>query len=169
MFSKGRYSVREIAFLGVALATIEVAKQVLSFVPNVELVTLLFIIYSIYMGRKTLLVAVGFIAIDCFIYGVSVWVLMYLYIWPTLILIAYFAARRDAKRIFYCVLSAVYGLLFGFFCSIPYIFMGGWQTAFGWWISGIPYDVIHCISNFVLCLILFKPLCSVMKKVYKTQ
>lgn len=160
-----RYSVRDVAVLGVALAVIEVTKQVLSFIPNVELVTLLFIVYTLYLGKKTLLVAIGLIAIDCFIYGISVWVLMYLYIWPVLVLITDLAGKRKAKRLFFCFLSAAFGLSFGFLCSIPYFFIGGWQTAFGWWVSGIPYDAIHCISNFVLCFILFDPLCAVMKRV----
>ncbi len=30
--------------------------------------------------------------------------------------------------------------------------------AFAWWVSGIPFDIVHCLSNFVICLVLFKPL-----------
>ena len=28
--------------------------------------------------------------------------------------------------------------------------------AFSWWVSGIPYDVIHCVSNTVLVFVLFR-------------
>jgi len=34
-----------------------------------------------------------------------------------------------------------------------------------WWFAGIPYDIIHCVSNFFVTLILFKPLCKIMSKV----
>ena len=37
-------------------------------------------------------------------------------------------------------------------CSIPYLFIGGIHTAFAWWVSGIPFDMIHGVSNFVRCV-----------------
>ena len=33
-------------------------------------------------------------------------------------------------------------------------FIGGTQSAFGMWVSGIPYDLIHCVANFIICLVL---------------
>ena len=33
-----------------------------------------------------------------------------------------------------------------------------WETAAAMWIAGIPYDLIHCVSNFVLTLLLYRPL-----------
>ena len=49
--------------------------------------------------------------------------------------------------------------------SIPNLFIGGLSMAVTWWIAGIPYDIIHCVSNFFVTLILFKPLCKIMSKV----
>ena len=48
-------------------------------------------------------------------------------------------------------------------CSIPYLFIGGIHTAFAWWVSGIPFDMIHGVSNFVLMLVLYKPLRRVLE------
>lgn len=36
---------------------------------------------------------------------------------------------------------------------------------FSWWIAGIPYDLIHGVSNFILCIILFKPLNKVLTRI----
>ena len=36
--------------------------------------------------------------------------------------------------------------------------------ALSYWISGLPFDLIHCVGNFVLTLILFKPLYKAMEK-----
>ncbi len=163
--NKFKITTMELVYLGLAVALLEISKLALEFLPNVELVTLLFIIYSIFFGRKTLLVAVGFVAIECFLKGVSVWVLMYLYIWPLLILAVCFAHKRKAGYLFYCILSGVFGLVFGFLCMIPNFFIGGVSMAIGWWISGIPYDILHGVSNFIICLVLFKPLYSVMKRI----
>lgn len=49
-------------------------------------------------------------------------------------------------------------------CSIPYLFIGGIHTAFAWWVSGIPFDMIHGVSNFVLMLVLYKPLRRVLER-----
>lgn len=158
-------SAKDLAYLGISLALLEASKLALDMLPNVEVVTLLFIVYTIFFGRKTFLVAVGFTVIECFLKGFNVWSIMYLYIWPLLIILVSVADRHKVGYVFYCILSGFFGLFFGLFCSIPYLFIGGWTMAVTWWISGIPYDVIHCVSNFVLCLLLFKPLYAVMRKV----
>lgn len=48
-------------------------------------------------------------------------------------------------------------------CSIPYLFIGGIHTAVAWWVSGIPFDMIHGVSNLVLMLVLYKPLRRVLE------
>ena len=52
-------------------------------------------------------------------------------------------------------------------CAIPYLFVGGIRTAFAWWVAGIPFDIIHGISNFILMLILYKPLRKVLDHGWK--
>ena len=37
-------------------------------------------------------------------------------------------------------------------------------SGFSFWISGIPYDLIHGTSNFILCLILVRPLDNLAQK-----
>ena len=163
--SDPKISVKDVAFLGISLAILEASKLALDLLPNIEVVTLLFIVCTIFYGRKTFLIAIGFTVIECILKGVNVWSFMYLYIWPLLIVFVIFAGKHKAGYVFYCILSGFFGLFFGMFCSIPYLFIGGWSMALTWWIAGIPYDIIHCVSNFVLCLLLFKPLCAIMKKV----
>ncbi len=161
-----RFTVKDIALLGMMLAVLEVGKKALEFAPNVEVVTLLFILYARNFGLKALIIAVAFTGLEMFFWGVHTWVIMYLYMWPALILIVYFT-RKHGSYVMYIILSAAFGLFFGLFCSIPYLFIGGLQTAFAWWIAGIPYDIIHCVSNAVICAVLFKPLDYVLKKAVK--
>lgn len=52
---------------------------------------------------------------------------------------------------------------FGAMCSTPYLFIGEIHTAVAWWVSGIPFDMIHGVSNFVLMLVLYKPLRRVLE------
>lgn len=60
--------------------------------------------------------------------------------------------------------SGIYGLMFGGLCSLVYLGFGGIKTAFAWWIAGIPYDILHGISNFVLMLILYRPIRKVLDR-----
>ena len=89
---------------------------------------------------------------------------MYLYIWPLLVLLTLLLRRKKSVWVF-AVLSALFGLFFGALCALPYLFIGGVSMAFTWWIAGIPYDMLHCVSNFIFCLVLFRPLQSVLERI----
>ena len=152
--------------MAMMLAIVEAAKRVLEGIPNVELVTLLFVVFAVAYGLRTLIVAVAFVAVEICFWGVHVWVIMYLYVWPLLILLAWRMGRKYPPWAF-ALMTGFYGLLFGLLCSPVYLFMGGFNTAFSWWVAGIPYDIPHGISNFVLCLILFKPLLAATDEALK--
>ena len=66
----------------------------------------------------------------------------------------------------WALLSAGFGLAFGLLCAPVSLFMGGWAYAVSWWISGIPFDLMHCAGNFVMALLLFKPLRLLLEKLY---
>ncbi len=87
-------SVRDIALIGMMTAVIEVSKLALAAVPNVELVTFWIIMFSLFFGPKVIYSILVFILIEVSIYGVNVWVIMYLYIWPTLALLVLLFKRR---------------------------------------------------------------------------
>lgn len=161
--NKTRKTAKEIALLGVMLALVFTGKRALDALPNVEVVTLFFMLYAKHFGKRSFLVAVAFTFLETLIFGIQIWVIMYLYMWPSLILIVLLV--RDKMPLWgYCILSAVFGLFFGFFCAIPYLFIGGLTMAFSWWVAGIPFDIVHCIANFVVCLVLFKPLDMALTK-----
>lgn len=158
-----RTNVKNIALLGVMIAILEVAKTVLAFLPNVELVSLLIVLYTLYLGKRVFFVVPAFVLIEGCIYGFGLWWIMYLYTWPLLAVLTMLFKKQDSVW-FWSILSGMFGLFYGALSSISYLFLGGFQTAFSWWIAGIPFDIIHCVANFVLCLILFQPLQNVMRR-----
>ena len=93
-------SVRDIALIGMMTAVIEVSKLALAAVPNVELVTFWIIMFSLFFGPKVIYSILVFILIDVSIYGVNVWVIMYLYIWPTLALLVLLFKKKDSMLVF---------------------------------------------------------------------
>lgn len=149
--------------IGMMVAMIEAAKTALAAIPNVELVSLLIILFTLFFGKKIIYVIGAFVLVEGLIYGFGIWWVMYLYAWPLLAYVTWLFRKQTSVWVFAAV-SGVFGLLFGALCGIPYFFIGGWNMGFSWWIAGIPYDLIHGVSNFVVCLILFVPLRKVLGK-----
>ncbi|MEE8807747.1 MAG: hypothetical protein SOI44_04920 [Lactimicrobium sp.] len=147
-------------------ALLEASKRLLDAVPNVELVTFLFIVFTLFYGPKVIYVAFAFTGLETIYWGPDTWVIMYLYLWPLLIMIVYLT-RKHANAWFYSFLSAFFGLIFGALCAIVYIFIGGPSMAFTWWIAGIPSDILHCISNFIVCRLLYTPVMKGLQHIRK--
>lgn len=155
--AKTGLSVRDVAEMGVMLALIFIGKRAMDALPNIEIISLLFILFANHFGKKTLIVAEAFALLEGLIFGFNVWFIMYLYTWPGLILLI-LLLKGKVPVWGYAVISGFFGLFFGLFCSIPYFFISGIGGGFAWWIAGIPFDLIHCVGNFVICLVLYKPL-----------
>jgi energy-coupling factor transport system substrate-specific component len=165
MTQKRELTPREIAVMGVMVAVLEASVHAMAAIPNVEPVTLLLILYTLFLGKKVIFVIAAYLLLEGCFYGFGLWWIMYLYIWPLLAFLTYKLRNQRSVWVF-AILAGLFGLFFGALCSIPYLFIGGISGAFAWWISGIPFDLIHCASNIVLCLILFPPLrrCLVHRK-----
>lgn len=167
---KRNITIKDITMAGIMVAVIEVCKAALSFLPNVELTTFWLVMFTLFFGGKIVLVVPVFILIEGAIYGFGLWWVMYLYLWPLLVLVAWFSRKQESVW-YWSIVSGAFGLLFGFFCSIPYMVIGfvsggminGLTAGFTWWIAGIPFDLIHGIANFVLMRILYKPVRNVMR------
>ena len=61
----------------------------------------------------------------------------------------------------------VFGLMFGALCAIPYAVAGGLAAGIAYWVSGIPFDLLHCGGNVVLALVLFRPLRGGIKRIHE--
>ncbi len=160
---RGSIRTKDIAVIGVMIATIEAVKLALSFLPNVELVTLLIVLYSLVFGRRIYYAIAAFVLLEGCLHGFGIWWVMYLYLWPLLAVLARLF-RRWEEPWFWAVFTGAYGLCFGALCALPYLVIDGWHAALVWWVAGIPYDILHGISNAVLCMVLFQPLYRVLHK-----
>lgn len=151
--------VKDIALIGVLSATITAGKLVLSFIPNVEIVTLLFMIYATVFGiKRTLLVSIIFTTTEIFIYGFATWLLVYYFIWPVLVVLSGILGKKIKNEYGFATLAGIYGLAFGLFFAVGESLFYGWAYGVTYWVRGLPFDIVHGFSNFILVLILFKPL-----------
>lgn len=167
-----KITAHDIALTGIMTAVIVVCKEALGALPNIELVSFWIIMFTLFFGWRILFVVPVFVLIEGCLYGMGPWWIMYLYAWPLLALIAYLNRKQDSVW-FWSILSAFFGLFFGLLCAIPYGIIGvidngiqaGLYAGFIWWVAGIRWDVVHCIGNFVLMRVLYRPVRSVMRRI----
>jgi len=149
------------------MSAILIAVQVtLGFLPNIELVSLLIILFTLIFGLKAVYIIYVFVIMEGFLYGFGPWWINYLYVW-TVLFIAVMIFQKKRSPFFWAAVSGAYGLSFGALCSIPYFFVGGIPMGFAYWVSGIPFDITHGIFNFILAFILFRPLYLLLDMINK--
>lgn len=160
-----KLAIREILLLGLLSAILIIVQVALAVLPNIELVSLLVIVYTLVLGKKAFFPIYVFVIAEGIIYGFGLWWISYLYIWAILAA-AVLLLRKNEQPLFWAVVSGIYGLLFGALSAIPYLFMGGIGTAAAYWVSGIIFDLLHCAGNAVAAALLFKPSYKLLKKLY---
>lgn len=160
--------VGDIALFGVLGALTFGAKFVMSGLPNIEPVSLMIMLFAVTFGKKCIYPTYVYVALEILVYGISTWNVYYLYIWLILALAAYLM-RGVRGRIPWAILSGAFGLAFGALCGITDIFLYGFSVAVAKWVSGLSFDLIHCVGNFVIALLLFDPLRGLMERLYNRK
>ena len=155
--------VKDIAVIGMLSALLITVQVGLSFLPNIELVSALIILITLVFGRKTLYIIYVFVAVEGIIYGFGIWWFNYLYVWTVLYFVV-ILLRKFRSPLLWAAVSGIFGVTFGALCSIPYFIMGGIASAAAYWIAGIPFDIIHGISNFIIALFVFIPFHMITKR-----
>ena len=141
------------------------AKVVMMGLPNIEPVSVLILIFGAVFGLRALYPVYTYVMLEVILYGVNLWTVNYLYVWPILALLGWLMRRMESPW-GWGLLSGSFGLCFGLLCTPVYLVTGGWAFAAGWWMSGIPFDLIHAAGNFVIALVLFRPLRKVIEQLY---
>ncbi len=145
-------------------------KELMGALPNIEPVTVMLIALTCVYGIKALLSAYVFSVVQIVLHGFHVWNFMYLYVWALLVLLTLLVlplhrlmgrlCRRSAlfQTILWVVFAALFGISFGTLCAIPYFFVLGPAGALSWIISGLSFDITHCIGNGIITAFVFYPL-----------
>ena len=152
-----------VANIGLMVALIEAAKFAFLGLPNIELISFFIIVFSVYFGKKVFFAIPAFILVEGAVFGFGIWWFMYLYTWPLLAVISLIFSKVRSVYV-YASISALFGFSFGLLCSLSYVFIWDIGQIFAWWIAGIPWDIIHGVSNFIIMLVLYKPVMKILKK-----
>ena len=153
---------KAIALVGISAATIECAKLALSFLPNIELVTLLTALYGYVFGWLGVLAAVVFVCIEPLIYGINSWVITYFVYWP-LVAFVFMMLRRAKVRNRWILTATAVGLtmLFGVLSSlIDVAIMIGineyyLKNCVIYYLRGVVFYVVQIACNATLFPLLF--------------
>jgi energy-coupling factor transport system substrate-specific component len=136
--------------------------------PNIHLLGMLTMTYTLVFRSKALIPIYVYVLLNGVYAGFSVWWLPYLYIWTILWGITMLLPKRMPRAVACVVYAAVctlHGLCFGVLYAPAQALM--WGLTFGgavaWVIAGLPYDLIHGISNVGLGLLIV-PLAEVLEK-----
>lgn len=170
---KVREHTLNIVIIAMFSAILTGGKLALSLIPNVEIVTIVIILVTATLRLKiSLPVTFIFVTVDCLIYGINTWSISYYIYWPLLSITFFIYNRKSIRKpIFNAILAAIMTLSFGIITtSVDTIFSGALRNGFFervflvMYARGIPYFIIHIISNFTIVLLLFKPLSTLFIK-----
>lgn len=159
-------AINNIALIGVCAALMTALQFAMSGLVNVEPVTLLVILFSQQFKKQTPYIIYVFVLLEGLLYGFGIWWMTYLYVWMILYVAVRVAGNLNSVLV-WALIAGIFGLLFGTLCSIPYWITMGLAGAVAWIMSGLYFDLVHCLSNFAVVLLLWKPLSTGLSKLNK--
>lgn len=157
-----RTASRQVVLCALLAAAMTALKEVMSVLPNIEPVSLLIMVYALVFRRNVFYIIYTFVLLEGLLYGFHLWWVTYLYIWALWALaVLLLGGRSERSPLVWAAASGAFGLSFGALDALPYL-AGGPMAALTRWVSGIPFDVLHCLGNFFLALALERPLYQVL-------
>lgn len=162
---------RSVALVGVMAATLECGKLALSFLPNVEVVTLLTSLYGYVFGWLGVVASVVFVCIEPLLYGVNTWIITYFLYWPFVAAIFMLLGRLKVRgRLPITAAAVLLTAWFGILSSLVEVglFSGYFDNFFYrfgiYYARGIVFYLVQIACNAVLFPLLFVPLTKRIQK-----
>lgn len=146
-------------------------KLIMEVLPNVHLVSMLIIVCTVVFGWKAIFPIYVYVFLTGVYAGFAPWWIPYFYIWlfPYLLTLAV-PKKLPYKFAFfvYIIICGLHGFLYGTLYAPAQALMFGldFKGMIAWIVAGIPFDMIHGISNCIVATLVL-PICIPLKKVYK--
>ena len=167
---KRSQTIRDIAIFAMLGTIMFCSKVIMEALPNIHLLGMLTIAYTVVFRVKALIPIYIYVILNGIFAGFDVWWIPYLYIWTILWGLTMLLPKKMPRwlaLIVYPLLCALHGLFFGtLYAPVQAImFKFSFDQMIAWIIAGIPFDIIHCIGNiFVGMLVL--PFSALLSKLY---
>lgn len=155
-------------------ATLSCGKWILSFLPNVEIVTLLCGLYGYVFGPVGVASAVVFVCIEPLLYGFGLWTISYFLYWP-LVAAAFWLLDKLGVKSRMAITAIAIGLTlwFGVLTSLvdtglfTGVYQRFWERFAILYVRGIGFYLAMLACNAVTFPLLFSPLAQRLKKMLK--
>ena len=162
-----KLTTKEIAVFAMLGAVMYISKMLMEFAPNIHLLGVFTTAFTVVYRKKALYPIYIYVFLNGVFSGFSSWWIPYLYIWTVLWGAVMLLPRNLPKKIrpvVYMAVCAVHGFLFGIlYAPVQAVVFGlSWQGMLAWIAAGMPFDLIHGVSNF-FCGILICPVISALK------
>ena len=163
---------RSIALVGIMAATLECGKLALSFLPNIEVVTILCALYGYVFGIYGVIGAAVFVCIEPLIYGFGSWIITYFIYWPLVAFVFMLLRKRGVKsRLLLTTVAVALTVGFGVFSSIvdAAFYLGINKNYLSnvvlYYVRGMVFYIVQIACNAVLFPTLFLFLSNKLEKI----
>ena len=166
--TRPRISVREMAIFSMLGALMFVSKLAMEFLPNMHLLGVLTIVYTLVYRSRALIPIYIYVVMNGVFAGFNIWWIPYLYIWTVLFGIAMLLPKNMTKPLkcaVYPIVCSLHGFLFGVLYAPAQALAYGldFHGTLAWIAAGAPFDVIHGISNFCVGFLIY-PLSELLRR-----
>lgn len=164
-----KLTIRETVVFGMLGALMYASKIVMELLPNIHLLGVFTIAFTVVYRKKALYPIYTYVFLNGLFAGFSTWWIPYLYIWTVLWGMTMLLPKTIPTKklpVVYMLLCAVHGFLFGTLYAPAQAILFGldFRGMLAWIIAGLPFDLIHGISNF-FCGILIIPIINILRRV----
>ena len=162
-----KLTAKETAVFAMLGALMYASKIIMDVAPNIHLIGVFVIATTVVYRKKALYPLYIFVFLTGLLNGFSAWWIPYLYIWTVLWALVMVLPRRLPKKaepFVYMTVCALHGFAYGVLYAPAQAIMFGlnFNGMVSWIIAGLPFDLIHGVSNF-FCAILVMPIVSTLR------
>ena len=171
--NKKHLSIKEICLFAILGALMFVSKVVMEALPNIHLLGMLTITYTLVFRKKALIPIYVYVFLNGLFSGFGTWWIPYLYIWTILWGVTMLVPKNISPKlacVVYPTICALHGFAYGTLYAPAQALMFGmnYQQTVAWIVSGLPFDLIHGVSNIFTGLLVY-PLSTLVKKLMKRR
>ena len=158
---------REITIFAMLGAVMYASKLLMEVAPNIHLLGVFTIAFTVVYRKKALYPIYIYVILNGIFCGFAAWWVPYLYVWTVLWGVVMLLPEHLPKKLrplIYMTICAAHGFLFGtLYAPAQAILFGmSFHGMVSWIIAGLPFDLIHGVSNF-FCGLLIVPVISALQ------
>lgn len=161
-------TIRELCVFAMLGALMFASKLIMEVLPNIHILGLLIMVYTIAFRTKALIPMYIWIMLNGLFAGFATWWIPYLYVWTVLWGITMLLPKKMPRKVgavVYPLICCLHGLFFGVLYAPAEALLHGldFNGMLAWIASGFAFDITHAIGNFAAGLLII-PLSDLLLK-----